>query len=39
MDLLDFDLVVYDEIQHFSDWNHALFDYPFSSRKTNLQTI
>ena len=35
----DFELVVYDEIEKFRDYDHDLFDYPYEERKTKLASF
>lgn len=37
-DKVELDLVVYDEIENFPDYNNPLFMYPYSNRKSKLAT-
>ena len=35
----DYDLVIYDEIENFRNYNDDQFHYPYSKRKTNALTL
>jgi hypothetical protein len=34
-----FELVVYDEIEKFRDYDHDIFNYPYEARKTKLASF
>ena len=36
---LEFQLVAYDEIERFNDYQHSLFDYPYANRKNQLSSF
>jgi len=33
IDLYEVELIVYDETEHFRNWNHPEFNYPYANRK------
>ena len=35
----EFNLVVYDEIENFQDYDSLLFNYPYKQRKNVIETI
>ena len=36
---IEFELVLYDEVEYFKNYNHPEFNYPYSARKTKLGTF
>ena len=36
---LEFELVAYDEIERFNDYQHPKFDYPYAERKNQLSSF
>jgi hypothetical protein len=36
---LEFELVAYDEIERFNDYQHTEFDYPYVERKNQLSSF
>jgi len=36
IELYEFDIVVYDEIENFKDYLSPVFDYPYEKRKTTI---
>ena len=34
----EMDLIVYDEIEYFREWDSPLFDYPYTPRKNEIQS-
>ena len=36
---LDFELVIYDEIEKFKDYDNPEFNYPYQKRKSNLNSF
>ena len=41
MDLkkFDFNVVIYDEVENFKDYDSSLFNYPYDNRKNIIDTL
>lgn len=39
INMISVDLVVYDETEHFRDYNDPLFYYPYAPRRTQLSNL
>lgn len=37
--LFDFSLVIEDEVEHFRDWNHDQFNYPYEKRMVIVNEV
>ena len=35
----DLELVIYDELEYFYDWDHELFNYPYQLRKNVIHSF